>query len=129
MTYLSNRGKVAATLNIRDLIGENCMIQKAGQAVFESIYPELLAGRPVELDFTDVKGFLSVFFNFAIGQLLKDPNIKGKDLDRLLTVSNLNPLRQQVYENVVLDNAKRYYSGEDYRAAVDAAIAEQSAYV
>lgn len=109
---------------IYELIGENCMSQKAGQQIYDLIHPQLQAGKSVELDFAGVRRFLSVFFNFAIGQLLRD--IKPEDLDQLLVVSNLNPLGQQTYDEVI-ENAKRYYSDEQYRQAVDEMILEQSA--
>lgn len=110
-------------LNIYELFGENCMSQQAGQQLYEKIHPALQTGQPVELDFAGVKRFLSVFFNFAIGQLLKD--IDPDALDRLLTVSNLTPVGQQTYDGV-LENAKRYYSDPDYRHAVDEMVEEQS---
>lgn len=109
---------------VYELIGENSISQKAGQQIYDLIHPQLQAGKPVELDFAGVRRFLSVFFNFAIGQLLRD--IKAEDLDRLLVVSNLNPLGQETYDNVI-DNAKRYYSDEQYREAVDEMVLEQSA--
>ncbi|MBN3944301.1 MAG: STAS-like domain-containing protein [Nostoc sp.] len=108
---------------VYELIGENCMSQKAGQQIYDLIYPQLQAGKPVELDFAGVRRFLSVFFNFAISQLLRD--IKAEDLDRLLVVSNLNPVGQETYDNV-FENAKRYYSDQQYRQAVNEMILEQS---
>ena len=116
---------MAMKYKIYDLIGENCMTQQAGQQVYDLIYPELQAGQPVELDFAQVRRFLSVFFNFALGQLLRD--IKAEDLDRLLIVSNLNPIGQQAYDRV-LENAQHYYSDEMYRKAVDEMVQEQSLY-
>jgi hypothetical protein len=110
-------------LNIYELFGENCMSQQAGQRLYEKIHPALQRGQLVELDFAGVKRFLSVFFNFAIGQLLRD--INPDTLDRLLTVSNLTPVGQQTYEHV-MENAKRYYSDSPYRQAVDEMIEEQS---
>ncbi len=108
---------------VYELIGENCMSQQAGQQIYNLIHPKLQAGESVELDFTDVRRLLSVFFNFAIGQLLRD--IKAEDLDRLLVVSNLSPVGQQTYDNVI-ENALHYYSDEQYRKAVDEMILEQS---
>ena len=108
---------------IYELIGENCMTQQAGQQIYNLIHPKLQAGQPVELDFTRVRRFLSVFFNFALGQLLCD--IKAEDLDRLLTTSNLNPVGQQACTRV-LENASHYYSDATYRKAVDEMLQEQS---
>ncbi|MUG99807.1 DUF4325 domain-containing protein [Scytonema sp. UIC 10036] len=108
---------------VYELIGENCMSQQAGQQIYNLIHPQLQAGKSVELDFTGVRRLLSVFFNFAVGQLLRD--IKPEDLDRLLVVSHLSPIGQQTYDNVI-ENALRYYSNENYRKAVDEMILEQS---
>jgi len=120
----SNRGFRAMKYKVYELIGENSISQKYGQQIYDLIYPQLQAGKAVELDFTGVRRFLSVFFNIAIGQLLRD--IKPEHLDQLLVVSNLNPLGQQTYDNVI-ENAKRYYSDEQYRGAVDEMVLEQSA--
>lgn len=99
------------------------MTQQAGQKVYELIHPTIQAGHSVELDFAGVRRFLSVFFNFAIGQLLRD--IKTEDLDRLLTMSNLNSVGQQACDRV-LENALHYYSDATYRKAVDEMLQEQS---
>jgi hypothetical protein len=102
------------------------MTQQVGQELYEKIYPTLQAGESVELDFVGVKRFLSVFFNFAIGQLLRD--INPEVLDRLLVVSNLNSIGQQTLDRV-LENARLYYSDSGYREAVDEMIREQSIWV
>ncbi|MDF5718351.1 MAG: STAS-like domain-containing protein [Rhizonema sp. NSF051] len=108
---------------VYELIGENGMSQQAGQKIYNLIYPRLQAGESVELDFTGVRRLLSVFFNFAIGQLLGD--IKAEDLNRLLIISNLSSIGQQTYDNVI-ENALHYYSDEQYRKAVNEMILEQS---
>ncbi|HEY9625910.1 MAG TPA: STAS-like domain-containing protein [Coleofasciculaceae cyanobacterium] len=110
-------------LKIYELFGENCMTQQAGQLLYEKIYPELKANQVIELDFEGGKRFLSVFFNFAIGQLLYD--IQSEDLEQLLFITNLSPVGQQIYDRV-LENAKQYYSNAEYRHAVDEMVQEQS---
>lgn len=111
---------------IPEMIGENCMTQQSGQQIYEMIYPRLQAGQPVELDFAGAKRFLSVFFNFAIGQLLRDFDVKT--LDRLLSVSNLSPVGQQTYDRV-LENAKQYYAlDEKGQENIDAIVIEQAAH-
>jgi len=110
---------------IREMIGENCMTQYSGQQLYEKIYPQLQAGQPVELDFAGAKRFLSVFFNYAIGQLLRD--IEPQTFDRLLMVSNLTPVGQQAYDRVI-ENAKRYYAlDEEGQEAVNEIVLEQAA--
>ncbi len=122
-TNVLMEGREAMKYKVYELIGENCMSRQAGEEIYNLIYPKLQAGESVDLDLTGVRRLLSVFFNFAIGQLLRD--IKAKDLDRLLVVSNLSPVGQQTYDNVI-ENAKYYYSDEQYRKAVDEMILEQS---
>ncbi len=110
---------------ILELVGENCMTQQAGQQVYELIYPDLHSGQTVELDFAGVKRFLSVFFNFAIGQLMRD--IDSEALSNLLKVSNLTPVGQQTYERV-FENAKQYYSlNEQEQTTIDAIVLDQAA--
>lgn len=99
---------------VRDIIGENALTLEDGQSVYDRIKTELVNGRPVELDFADVRVFASPFFNAAVGQLLKD--FKPEDLNRLLSVSNLIPAGHDVLTRVI-ENAKQYYSSEDFRKA------------
>ncbi|MDJ0843416.1 MAG: STAS-like domain-containing protein [Crocosphaera sp.] len=110
---------------IYDIIGENCMTPDEGQKVYDLIHPQLVADNPVELDFIGVNICISPFFNFAIGQLLKD--VDADTLNRLLKVSNLNPVGKQVLK-VVIDNAKRYYSDDNVRQAVDRLMSERASY-
>ncbi|MGK7882668.1 MAG: STAS-like domain-containing protein [Crocosphaera sp.] len=108
---------------IYDIIGENCMTPDEGQKIYDLIHPQLVANTSVELDFIGVNICISPFFNFAIGQLLKD--IDADTLKRLLKVSNLKPVGMQVLK-VVIDNAKRYYSDDNYREAIDRVLREQA---
>jgi hypothetical protein len=98
------------------------MTPEQGQKIYELIQPELVANRPVELDFSRVNICISPFFNFAIGQLLRD--IQPDTLNRLLKVSNLNPVGLQVLK-LVIDNAKSYYSDDNFRQAVEKVLTEQ----
>jgi hypothetical protein len=112
------------TYKIYDMVGEYAITADGGQKVYDQIHPELLASNPVELDFTGVKVFASPFFNLAIGQLLKDVPVDS--LNRLIKFTSVRSNGWNVLERVVA-NAKRYYSDEQFRNAVDAVIAEQSA--
>ncbi|MFB2839274.1 STAS-like domain-containing protein [Floridanema evergladense] len=107
--------------NIYDLIGKACMTPEEGQKVYNLIYPELMANRPVELDFAGVDIFASPFFNFAIGQLLKD--ISSDTLNRLLKFSHLNAIGKQVLQRV-MENSQQYYSNEKIRKAIDEVVSE-----
>lgn len=59
-------------VNVFEVIGEYAIAADSGQKLYDQIHPELLDGKSVELDFSGVEIFTSAFFNFAIGQLLRD---------------------------------------------------------
>lgn len=99
---------------VREIVGEDAITLEDGQAIHDRIKPELEAGHVVELDFDGVAVFASPFFNAAIGQLLRDH--QPDELDRLLHVRNLSPVGADLMRRVI-ENAKRYYSSSDYRAA------------
>lgn len=109
---------------IFDLVGKYAISAESGQKVYEQIHPVLLSGNPVELDFTGVQVFASPFFNFAIGHLLKD--IRADNLNRLVEFTAISSEGWNVLERVIA-NAKHYYSDEQFRNAVDAALTEQAA--
>ncbi|MBW4572737.1 MAG: STAS-like domain-containing protein [Tolypothrix carrinoi HA7290-LM1] len=104
-------------------MGKNCITPGDGQHVYDLVIGELLADRPVELDFAGVEIFASPFFNFAIGQLLRD--IQPEKLNRLLKVSNLNQVGFSILK-LVIENSKRYYSDPDFRSRLDQVISEQA---
>lgn len=59
-------------VKVYDIVGEYAMVADAGEKLYEEIYPNLLEGKNISLDFTGVIIFTSSFLNIAIGQLLKD---------------------------------------------------------
>lgn len=109
-------------IEIRSLIGETALTLEEGQKLYECVYPELKAGRPIELDFSGVNIFASPFFNFAIGQLLGD--IAPNTLNRLLTILNLSEVGMDTLGRVI-DNSKKYYASAEYQRAVDEVVAEE----
>ena len=108
---------------IKDKIGPRCIIKEDGQKIFDAIHEGLKKGEAVTLDFKAVSQFASPFFNFAIGQLLKD--IKEGDLRRLLHIENLNETGKMVVERVI-ENAAKYHGNKDYRKIVDDILEEQA---
>jgi hypothetical protein len=113
-------------IEVHALVGEDCITLDDGQKVYVQILPELKAGRPVEVDFQGVEVFASPFFNAAFGQLLRD--FPGDDLNRLLEVTNLNPVGMSVLRRVI-ENSKKYFSDKKYRRIVDKVLDKQAANV
>jgi hypothetical protein len=110
-------------LTIKDKIGPRCIIKEDGQRVYDAIHDALIRGETVTLDFTGVSQFASPFFNFAIGQLLKD--IREEDLRCLLKIENLNETGTMVVERVI-ENAAKYHGDKDYRKIVDDILEQQA---
>ncbi len=110
-------------LSIKDKIGPRCIIQEDGQKIYDEIHDPLKNGETVTLDFNEVSQFASPFFNFAIGQLLKD--IPEADLRHLLQIEHLNETGKLVVERV-LENAAKYHGDKDYRKIVDDILERQA---
>lgn len=110
-------------ISIKDKIGPRCIIMEDGQKIFDEIFEPLNRGETVTLDFAGVTQFASPFFNFAIGQLLKE--IKEDDLSRLLHIENLNESGRLVVERVI-ENAAKYHGDKDYRKIVDDILEQQA---
>lgn len=94
-----------------------------GEKVYEEIYPKLLEGKNISLDFTGVKFFTSPFFSFAIGKLLKD--IACENLYKLIEFTGLSQDDQKLLAHV-MTNAERYYSDDKYRNAVDIVMSQRA---
>jgi hypothetical protein len=110
-------------LSIKDNIGPRCIIKEDGQRIYEEIHEPLKHGETVTLDFEGVNQFASPFFNFAIGQLLKD--IQEPDLRNLLHIEHLNETGKMIVERVI-DNAAKYHGDKDYRKIVDDILEQQT---
>ncbi|MEO1401393.1 MAG: STAS-like domain-containing protein [Cyanobacteria bacterium J06635_1] len=109
------------TLSVFEITGEYAIASDSGQQLYDRIYPPLQAGQAITLDFNGVNVFASAFFNFAIGQLLRD--LAPADLNRLLHIDGLNETGKLLLKRVI-DNAKRYYTDPQYQAAVDDTLEE-----
>ena len=107
---------------VYDMIGENCITIDDGKQVYDAIYPELIIGKPVEVDFDKVKIFASPFFNSAIGRLLKD--IEPEALNCLFIVKNMHSDGMTVLKRVI-ENSKQYYSDETSRKTLDEILLQQ----
>ncbi len=111
-------------LKIKEILGVRCITKDDGQKIYGMIQPELLKNKPVTLNFEGVHQFASPFFNFAIGQLLKDLSVE--ELKRLLEIKHLVPDGRMVV-NRVIENASKYHQDVNYRRIVDSILEQQAA--
>lgn len=110
-------------LKIADIVGEHCVTSEDGQKVYDEIFPRLRSNEEVCLDFDGVTVFASPFFNFAVGQLLK--NFSPDKLNELLSVDNLTSDGTSVWKRVV-QNAKEYYQNPRVKEAFDTTIEKEA---
>lgn len=110
-------------VKVYDLIGEYAMGADRGEKLYEEIYPKLLEGKNISLEFTGIKIFTSIFFSSAMGKLLKD--IACEKLYELIEFTGLSQDDQKLLAHV-MKNAERYFSDEEYRNAVDTVISEKA---
>ncbi len=110
-------------VEIKSLVGDSCVTSEDGQRVYDEIHPKLVSGESVCLDFSGVRVFASPFFNFAIGQLLKD--LEPETLNRLLKVEKITTDGLLVWQRVV-KNAKEYYKNSKTKKAVDETLKQQA---
>jgi hypothetical protein len=108
---------------VYDTLGKCAITAEGGQKLYDQIHPCLLTGESVKIGFRRVKVFASPFVNFAFGQLLKD--VPAERLNQLLEFISLSDDGWDVI-NHVMANAKRYYSDEKYRTAVDTVITDMA---
>ena len=113
---LGFRAKNKMNLAIKDLIGTRCIIKEDGQKVYDIIHKPLRHGDTITLDFAGVTQFASPFFNFAVGQLLKD--VKQEELRRLLKIVNLESIGLHVVRRVI-ENASQYQTDVNYQKVID----------
>ena len=104
---------------IKDIIGISCITAEDGDKVYQMVYKQLKKGDEIILNFRDVKYFNAVFFNAAIGKLLKD--FTDLQLKRLLHIKNITDETQSLIE-LVVKNSTKYYDNPDYQKIVDEVI-------
>lgn len=110
-------------VKVYDIVGEYAMAADAGENLYEEIYPKLLEGKNISLDFTGVRIFTSSFLSIGIGQLLKD--ISREKVYELVEFTGLSQKHQKLLAYVI-ENAEHYYTDEEYRNAVNTVMSEKA---
>lgn len=101
-------------VEVKQLVGDAALTLEDGLKLYSVIKPQLTNGQQVDIDFSGITLYASLFFNAAIGQLLKD--FRPESLNTLLTIENLNAFGLDTMKRSI-ENAKRFYASEDFRKA------------
>lgn len=104
------------TYVLRPLLGEFLMTPDQGTTLYNLIYPELIGGYEVELDFMGVTICIPPFLNYSIGLVLKD--IELEELNNLLTITNLEPVSKETLR-LVMENSNEYWRDSKVKQGVD----------
>lgn len=99
-------------VDVKREVGDTALTLEDGLKLYSIIKPALLKGQGVEIDFSGITLFASLFFNAAIGQLLRD--FKPEALNTLLVIINLNASGLDTMKRSI-ENAKKYYNSGDFQ--------------
>ncbi|UUX92974.1 STAS-like domain-containing protein [Methanoplanus endosymbiosus] len=111
------------TINVQNIIGENCITLEDGEKVYRLILSALNNNQNAELDFTGVRIYSSPFFNGAVAKLLG--SFTPEELNARVKFAGLTKHGDQVLRRVI-QNARKYYSNDKFRSAVNKVAAEHS---
>jgi hypothetical protein len=91
---------------VYELIGEYATSSEEGQKLYDRTVLLLRAGESVELDFEEVQVTTTLFWNYAVGQLLRD--FTPDTLNSKLKFSGLSPCKVWELKRAI-DGAKQFY--------------------
>lgn len=87
--------------------GKYCLLERDGQLLYELIYPKLKENKCAVINFEKTRYYAATFFNYAIGQLLKD--FSREKINELLILQNLSAHGKMIVEKVI-NNAEKFYN-------------------
>jgi STAS-like domain of unknown function (DUF4325) len=97
---------------IKQIVGDSALTLEDGQKVYPLIKRRLDQKQGIELDFEGITLFASLFFNAALGQLLRD--FKPDFLNTLVKIDNLNDVGLATMKRSI-ENAKQFYASADFQ--------------
>lgn len=98
-------------INVAEKIGApSALTQEQGNIIYNEIVSAIEKKNPILLDFEQVESMISAFLNNAIGQLYG--KYTSQQISEFLKIINF-PHEKTSTLNVVIANAKKYYSDRD----------------
>lgn len=88
----------------------SALTQEQGDLVYEQIIHSFQNNEPVTLDFSNIESIISPFLNNAIGKLYE--KYTSEQIKNLLTLHAFPPEKNSTL-NIVISNAKKYYSNPE----------------
>lgn len=98
-------------LNVADKIGNpSALTQEDGNLIYSEIAQAIKNNTPIILDFEQIESMISPFLNNAIGQLYG--HFTSQQISELVNIRNF-PEEKNSTLNIVIANAKKYYSNKE----------------
>ena len=95
-------------INVRECIGTpSAITQEAGDLIYKEICKAIENKEIIKLDFAEIESMITPFLNNAIGKLYEI--YSSEQISKHLKLENFPPEKVSTI-NVVINNAKRYYS-------------------
>lgn len=88
----------------------SALTQEQGDVIYADIMQAFKRNEEVTLDFSDIESMISPFLNHAIGKLYE--NYDSDYIKHALHMNNFPPEKISTL-NIVISNAKKYYSHRD----------------
>lgn len=108
-------------ISVFNYTGRYAITFEQGKEIYQLIYPYLKSNKIINLDFSKVILFSSVFMNPCIGLLYKD--FSASHINKYLQISNLENKWEKHFE-LIKTNSEKYYTDVIHKAAVDKVIEE-----
>lgn len=102
------------TIKVKDIC-QFAMFEQDGVKLREEIQGLLKKGEKIQLDFSDVEFFTTMFFNASVGWIVL--NLGPEILNENVTAIHLNTLGKTTWEHSY-NNALKLRENNDYREAV-----------
>ena len=98
-------------VNVADKIGTpSALTQEDGNIIYNEIVQAINHGNRIALDFGQIESMISPFLNNAIGQLYG--KFSSQQISDFLVIKNF-PEEKKSTLNIVIANAKKYYTNKD----------------
>lgn len=98
-------------INVAEKIGNpSALTQEQGNIIYNEIASSIEQGNIIQLDFEQIESMISPFLNNAIGQLYG--KYTSQQISDFLKIQNF-PDEKKATLNIVIANAKRYYSNKE----------------
>lgn len=108
-------------ISVHELIGSYAIAAQDGDLIFAHLRDALAKGKPVVLDFTQVKVVTPSFLNPAVGRLLSEFN--AKQVREAIQPCNLPDHAERLWDRVIIDSEAYFSLSPEEQDRIDEIVA------